>query len=239
MHLLSPRNLKFIVILAFLFLEFVTMMGAEGEKDPHRPPCTSAACKKARRFVEAHYCGKPVGNGPDDSCEIRRPKKPSNVQVKARFNCDWPNGVRKCTQYGQPTAELRQALVDRLHKLGLPSNARGQIRFTVWKPSTPHLLLAEAYYDHIVGESVTLCQILAIVNYGSKLSPIKEVRFQKTDADKNTVTTWSFLDLADVDGRGELNLVLEGDAYEDHWVEVDRIDGESVEMIFSGLGYYL
>lgn len=239
MHLLLHHNTNSVVILAVLVLGFCLTLSSEEERDPHRPPCTNSTCKKARNFVKAHYCAKPVGNGPDDSCEIRIPKKPSNVQVNASFSCDWPNGVRKCTQYGQPTTELRQALVERLHQLGLPSNAPGQIRFTVWKPSTPHWLLAEAYYDHIVGESVTLCQILAIVNYDSKLSPIKEVPFQKTDANKNTVTTWSFLDLADVDGSGKLSLVLEGDAYEDHWVEVDKIGGESVEVIFSGLGYYL
>ncbi len=34
-------------------------------------------------------------------------------------------------------------------------------------------------------------------------------------------------------------LVLEGDAYEDHWLEVVRIGDGSVKTIFSGLGYSL
>jgi len=47
------------------------------------------------------------------------------------------------------------------------------------------------------------------------------------------------VDLVDVDGDGRPELVLEGDAYEDHWLEVVRIEDGSVKTIFSGLGYSL
>jgi hypothetical protein len=53
------------------------------------------------------------------------------------------------------------------------------------------------------------------------------------------VTTWSPIDLADVDGDGRVDVILEGDAYEDHWLEVDTVQDGSSRTIFSGLGYYL
>jgi len=63
--------------------------------------------------------------------------------------------------------------------------------------------------------------------------------FQRTDADVPTITTWQMVDLVDVDGDERPELVLEGDAYEDHWLEVVRIEDGSVKTIFSGLGYSL
>jgi hypothetical protein len=44
----------------------------------------------------------------------------------------------------------------------------------------------------------------------------------------------------DVNGDGTPDIVLEGDAYEDHWLEVISISKNfTVRTIFSGLGYYL
>lgn len=237
--LLSHRNASSVVFLTVLVLGFCLTLNSEEDSDPHRPLCTNYACKKARRFVKAHYCGKPVGNGPDDSCEIRAPKKPLNARVIVSFECSWPHGVRKCVQRSQPSPELQKSLVGELHKIGLPSKAPGHTYFTIWKPSNASWLLVEAYYDHITGETVTLCQVLAFVNQDRQLTLIKKVPFQKTSADKNTVTTWSLLDVADVDGSGKMSIVLQGDAYEDHGVEVDRIDRGKIQMIFSGFGYYL
>jgi hypothetical protein len=34
-------------------------------------------------------------------------------------------------------------------------------------------------------------------------------------------------------------LFLEGDAYENHWLEVVRLRDGTAKTIFSGLGYYL
>jgi hypothetical protein len=53
------------------------------------------------------------------------------------------------------------------------------------------------------------------------------------------VTTWSPIDLADVNGDGHIEVILEGDAYEDHWLEVDNVQDGSTHTIFSGLGYHL
>ena len=37
----------------------------------------------------------------------------------------------------------------------------------------------------------------------------------------------------------EIKILLKGDEYEDHWLEVIRVHGGHAETIFSGLGYYL
>jgi hypothetical protein len=99
------------------------------EKDPRRPACTSARCRKIKAFLKAHYCGKaPTGNGPDDGCEILRPKEhATEIKVRAGFDCDWMDGGRKCQQRGQPSPEVHNTLIGELRKLGLPSKATGQI----------------------------------------------------------------------------------------------------------------
>jgi hypothetical protein len=226
----------------FLILAFSTAAAQEGgpaEKDPHRPPCTGPQCRKVKSFVKTHYCGAPEGNGPDDSCEIRQPKKRLNVKASANYDCKWVDGVRKCKQQGEPSSELRDILVGKLRGLGLPAKPKGQIYFTVWKPTGLDWALVEAYYDHIEGSDVTLCQVIAIIDQNSQVSVLRKVPFQKTDADKNTVTTWSLLDLADVNADGQVEVILEGDAYEDHWIEVVGMKDGSFKTIFSGLGYYL
>jgi len=233
---------------AFRWLFFVTIafnivaLGQEGgqpEKDPHRPPCNSAQCRKVKSFVKTHYCGAPEGNGPDDSCQIRQPKKRLNVKVTANYDCKWVDGVRNCRQLGEPSLELRGILVGELRRLGLPAKAKGRTYFTVWQPSGLDWSLVEAYYDHIEGSDVTLCQVIAILDQNSHVSVLRKVPFQKTDADKNTVTTWSPLDLADVNADGQIEVILEGDAYEDHWIEVVGMRDGSFKTIYSGLGYYL
>jgi len=72
-----------------------------------------------------------------------------------------------------------------------------------------------------------------IVGQNSQVTVLRKVAFQKTDAEKNTVTTWSPLDLADVNGDGQIEVILEGD------IEVIGTKDGSIRTIFSGLGYYL
>jgi hypothetical protein len=38
---------------------------------------------------------------------------------------------------------------------------------------------------------------------------------------------------------GQFDVILEGGAYEDHWLEVDSLEKRKFKTIFSGLGYYL
>jgi hypothetical protein len=84
-----------------------------------------------------------------------------------------------------------------------------------------------------------LCEVIAIIDRSSHLHVLRKVPFQKTAAVKPEVTTWSPIDLADVDGDGNVDVILEGDAYEDHWLEVETVQDGSSHTIFSGLGYYL
>lgn len=223
-----------------LLATYLQLNGQGPQADPHRPVCTSVGCRTAKLFVKKHYCGAPEGNGPDDSCDIRLPKKRTNIRVLADFSCEWIDGAQKCQQRGQPSPELRVLLTNALRDLGLSVKARGQIYFTVWQSAGLNWSLVEANYDHIVGEeNEQLCQIIGIVDQNSELKVLKKVRFQKVDADKNNVTTWSPVDLADVNGDGQIEIILEGDAYEDHWVEVDQMKDGYFSRVFSGLGYYL
>jgi hypothetical protein len=226
-----------------VMLAFGMAVGQEGgppQKDPNRPPCMSTLCRKIKSFLKAHYCGEsPFGNGPDDGCEIREPKEHSNIKITASYDCKWTNGVRSCKQQGAPPSEMRATLISKLRGLGLPAKTKGQIYFTVWQPIGADWSLVEAYYDHISGSDVTMCQVIATVGQDSQVTILRKVRFQKADTDKNTVTTWSPLDVADIYKDGQVEIILEGDAYEDHWMEVVGMKDSSLKTVFSGLGYYL
>jgi hypothetical protein len=232
------------IVLAVLLISLVSA-GAqpkqEAEKDPHRPSCTSARCRKIESFLEAHYCGEsPFGNGPDDGCEIKRPKTPrASVKVLANFDCKWIEGTSRCQQHVPPSAEGRAILLREMRKLGLPAKDDRQVYFTVWQPTSSGWTLAEAYYQHSAGTDLTICQIIATIDQSSQVHLLRKVPFRRTDADKPTISTWSPVDLADLDGDGQVEIILEGDAYEDHWLEVDSLKDGSPHTIFSGLGYYL
>jgi hypothetical protein len=234
---------KYLLITALMPLFAISgQLRGQDEKDPHRPACTSARCRKIKAYLKAHYCGEsPFGNGPDDGCDIRPAKKlGTDIKVMADFDCKWIEGARKCQQHGQPSSEVRGILISELRRLGLPAKASGQINFTVWTSTASDWSLAEAYYHHAAGSYViTLCQVIVTIDQRSQVHVLRKVQFQKTDEDKPAVTTWSPIDLADADGDGRIEVILEGDAYEDHWLEVESIQDGSSRTIFSGLGYYL
>ncbi len=95
-------------------------------------------------------------------------------------------------------------------------------------------------HTHTAGSKLTLCEVIAVFNDPSELHFLRRVRYQKTDADVPTVTTWSPIDIADVNGDGHDEVVLEGDSYENHWLEVVSVsDTLSMKTVYSGLGYYL
>jgi hypothetical protein len=230
---------RLVVGLALLTILFSPRANAEDEPDPHRPACTTAQCRKIRKFVQSHYCGEAEGNGPDDSCQILPPQEQPKVQAIARYECEWTDGVRNCRQHGTPSAEVRRALVDRLRQLGLPANAKGKIYYNVWQAGTSDWFLVEAYYDRLAKYRQELCQVIAVIDSKSQVTVLRKVRFQKVDAEKNFVTTWSLLDLADTNSDGQIDVVLEGDSYENHWVEVLTVRNGTWRTVFSGLGYWL
>ena len=227
---------------AMLLLIVATAANGQPEKDPHRPPCTSARCRKIKSFLKLHYCGEsPSGNGPDDGCDTRRPKKLTAGKVTADFQCKWneTEGKSKCQQRGQPTPEIRSILMREMQRLGLPARVDKDLYFTVWETASSGWSLAAAEYDHVNGIDLTLCQVILITDQSGHVRVMRKVPYKKTNVDVPDVTTWTPLDLADVDGDGRIEVILEGDAYENHWLEVDSLKDGSPHTIFSGLGYYL
>jgi hypothetical protein len=212
-------------------------------KDPHRPACTSAPCQKIESFLKAHLCGaSPFGNGPQNGCDPRYAKQLiTGVNVAAAFDCqtDVTDGRPKCRQRSEPSPAGRSILVREMRHLGLPARAEKDIYFTVWQPSSAKWFLAAADYGQASGSQLALCQVIVVVGPGGRVQALRKVQFQKTNADKPTVTTWFPLGIADVDGDGQLEIILQGDAYENHWLEVDKLQNGSFRTVFSGLGYYL
>lgn len=214
------------------------------QNENHRFPCTGARCQKIISYLKAHYCGEsPFGEGPDESCALRvvgrRPGP--NVNALADYQCTWSekNEEYECHQQGQPSSTVRAILLNELHRIGLPANAKGETTFSVWKSATSDLLVASANYRRVAGLGIELCQVIVAIEGNSNPAVVRQLPFQRTDMDVPTVTRWSLVDLADVDGDGEIEIILEGDAYEDHWLEVVSVHKGLPQTIFAGLGYYL
>ena len=239
----SRCNLTVLLAVAMLLCGAAPQPNEQRGKDPHRPACTSAGCQKVESFLKANFCGaSPFGNGPQNGCDTRAAKQLlTGVNVKAAFECEWSvtDGRPKCRQRSEPPPDIRNILLREMRRLGLPTKAEKDIYFTVWQPSSAKWLLAAADYGQANGSDLALCQVILVVDPGGHVQTLRKVQFQKTNADKPTVTTWFPMGIADVDGDGQLEIILEGDAYQDHWFEVDKMQGASFRKIYSGLGYYL
>ena len=220
-----------------------TAQGTTRERIHIARACTSAPCQKIESFLKARFCGaSPFGNGPQNGCDTRYAKQLlTGVNVIAAFDCETnvTDGRPKCRQRSGPSPAIRSILLREMRRLGLPARAEKDIYFTVWQPSSAKWFLAAADYGQANGSELALCQVIVVVGPGGRVQTLRKVRFQKTNADKPTVTTWFPMGIADVDGDGQLEIILEGDAYENHWLEVDQMQGGSFRKIFSGLGYYL
>jgi hypothetical protein len=233
----------FLAVVVVLLCILAPQLKGQREKDPHRPACTSAPCQKIESFLKARFCGaSPFGNGPQNGCDTRYAKQLlTGVNVIAAFDCEWnaTDGRPKCRQRSEPPPAIRSLLLKEMRRLGLPASAEKDIYFTIWQPSSAKWSLAAADYGQAKGSDLMLCQVIVVVGPGGHVQTLRKVRFQKTNANVPTVTTWFPIGIADVDGDGQLEIILEGDAYENHWLEVDQMQGGSFRKIFSGLGYYL
>jgi len=218
-------------------------VSTEAEKDPHRPPCTDASCQQVRDFLKKHYCGEsPMGNGPDDSCDLRERKKTgAEVKVIADYGCEWNESTNEseCRQQGKVAPELRTILIRELQRLGVPSGAPGDTYFKVWVSDRASWSLVQAYYSHRIGSDIELCEIVAVVDKNAHVIVLKKLPLTKTNFDVPDVTDWDPIDLADTRGNGQVDVILVGDAYENHWLEVISVQNGSARTVFSGLGYYL
>ena|SRR6476661_258186 len=237
------RYEKTIVAAVMLLCVVAPRLQGQREKDPHRPPCTSDPCQKIETFLRSKFCGaSPFGKGPRNGCDTRYSKPLlTGVNVIAAFDCEWSvaDGRPKCRQRSEPSPAVRTVLLREMRRLGLPAKAEKDIYFTVWQPPSAKWLLAAADYGQATGGNLALCQIILVVGPGGHVQALRKVPFQKTNADKPTVITWFPMGIADVDGDGQLEIILEGNAYEDHWLEVDKMQSGIFRKIFSGLGYYL
>jgi hypothetical protein len=233
----------FHVAIVMLLCILAPQLNGQRENDPHRPACTSASCQKIESFLKAHFCGaSPFGSGPKNGCDTRSAKQLlTGVNVMAAFDCEWSvtNGRPKCRQRSEPPPAIRNILLREMRQLGLPARAEKDIYFTVWQPASAKWFLAAADYGQANGSNLGLCQVILVVDPGGHVQTLRKVQFQKTDAYVPTVTTWFPMGIADVEGDGQLEIILEGDAHEDHWLEVDKMQGASFKKIYSGLGYYL
>ena len=169
----NPMGRKYVLIAAFVSVFIASALArAQVEKDPHRPACTDARCRKVRSFLKANYCGaSPFGNGPDDGCEIKDQGKPRpGVGVLADYRCEWDQSEQaiQCEQHGEPTPALRKLLVGELHGIGLPANANGQTFFKVWKSGHSGWSIAEGYYSRSAGSDVELCEVIIVIDDSSR-----------------------------------------------------------------------
>lgn len=239
----SRCNLTVLLAVAMLLGGIAPQLKGQRKNDPHRPACTNAGCQKVESFLKANFCGaSPFGNGPQNGCDTRSAKQLlTGINVKAAFDCEWSvtDGRPKCRQRSEPPPAVRKILLREMRRLGLPPKAEKDIYFTVWQPSSTKWLLAAADYGQANGSDLALCQVILVVSPDGHIQTLRKVQFQKTSADKPTVTTWFPMGIADVDGDGQLEIIVEGDAYQDHWFEVDKMQSGSFRKIYSGLGYYL
>jgi hypothetical protein len=160
----------------------------------------------------------------------------------ADYHCEWNEQKQTsvCHQSGQPSAELADALQRELRNLGLPTTNGNNIQYRVWTSMSGGWTVAEASHSHSAGPQLALCEVIVVFTDPSELHVLRRVRYQRTDADVPTVTKWSPIDIADVNGDGRDEVVLEGDSYENHWLEVVSVSGTlSTKTVYSGLGYYL
>jgi hypothetical protein len=227
-----------------VFLSIISIASEIGsaEKDPHRHVCETASCQAIKRFLESHYCGEsPFGNGPADGCDIRVARKQKiNAKLVADFNCTWSDEKKTqvCKLVGQIPVALMKPLDSELRRLGLPISISNDVKYRLL--SSTRFSVVEAYYESAKGPNLWLCQVIAVFSDPSKIAIAHEVKYQKTDLDVPLVTTWTPVDIADVNGDGEPEVVLQGDAYEDHWFEVLTVKPDlSTTLLYSGLGYYL
>ena len=224
-----------------LVISLQLVSGAEG--DPHRPACKTSLCRQIKSYLKEHYCREsPYGNGPDDGCKIVRPTgTQAAVEVIAQWNCDLNEQKSDvvCRQNGAPPAPTRLVIAREMHRLGLPTVQDAQIRFTVLRSTSGGWSVAAGTYHRLRGETATSCEVIVIVHADSHVNVLRQQRCHEENADVSKGTSWWPLGIADVDGDGKPDIVLEGDEYENHWLEVVSVGGRSVRTIFTGLGYYL
>ena len=213
-----------------------------------RQVCTSAQCVQIKSVVKMHYCLPPDKDDrfdPADYCRIRYARTPTlGVKELAVVQCGWSDPKREggewvCRQRGEVPRAIRAIVAPRMRELGLPAAEENQITFTVLQWTRTGLLVAAADYSRREGRHLTSCELIVAVDASSHISPLRQSACHVDDADVPRGTSWSLLDIRDVDGDGQPDIVLAANMYENAWLEVVAVRRGVAETIFSGLGVSL
>jgi len=94
--------------------------------------------------------------------------------------------------------EDRSILIREMRRLGLPAQGEREVHFTVLTSTLGETLMATEY-SHTSGTDLMICEVIVLVNQNRQVHVLRELQLQKTDVDVPEVTTWSLIDLADVD----------------------------------------
>jgi hypothetical protein len=213
-----------------------------------RQPCTTPLCVQIKSVVKMHYCLPPNKDDQldtDDECRIRYARTATpDVKEVAAVQCGWSDpkresGVWVCRQRGEVPRAVRAIVSPRMRELGLPVAEEGQLKFTVLQWTRTGLFVANAEYSRVEGSQLTECGLIVAVDANSHITPLRRSACHVTDADVPQGTSWSLLDIRDVDGDGQPEVVLVANMYENAWFEVVAVRGGAAETVFAGLGYSL
>lgn len=183
------------------------------------------------RRLSAAYCSEDEwGN-----CQLRWPEEPP--PRVAAFDCVWDATV-KCTQTLAASPPLVGLARDELIKAGLPV---GEPRvFVEALRVRADWTVVHAYYHRVSGERMSIASVVLVLRDDGARVVLRMQRFTHTALDGPSAVRLHFvMDVRDVDGDGEAELVLNGEGYEAHWLEVFTLRGEKWRLLFSGLGYSL
>ena len=213
-----------------------------------RQVCTSAPCVQIKSVVKMHYCLPPDKDDrfdPADYCRIRYARTPTlGVKELAVVECGWSDPKREggewvCRQRGEVLRAIRAIVAPRMRELGLPAAEENQLTFTVLQWTPTGLFVAKADYHRVEGRQATSCELIVAVDASSRVSPVRQSACHVDDADVPRGTSWSLLDIRDVDNDSQPEIVLAAGMYENAWLEVVAVRRGVAETIFSGLGFSL
>jgi hypothetical protein len=251
--ILSPQFAKF-ASFAMLVSFFITsaLVIARSEEYPHNATCNSKRCRKVETYLECRYgyhtSTAPFGNsGPAPDCVSVAPSGHGNdFTVLAEISKD-----QDMRQIGEPPSEIRNVVLGEMRKIGLPPQEDKSTLFVVWKSSSADWTLAEGYFYAPSREDrthyFTVCEVIVAIDQKLGVLVLRKTPFLKTRIQGPEVTLWYPLDLADADGDGRPEVILNvshaytsrrGEAgavhIEGSWLEVISVQHGSFETIFTG-----
>ncbi|HEY6448993.1 MAG TPA: hypothetical protein VIY53_21240 [Acidobacteriaceae bacterium] len=134
---------------------------------------------------------------------------------------------------------MRSAVLGAMHRIGLRPGNDASVGYTVWNVTASGWIIAEGDYSKVSGQDLFICELILTIDPRGRATPLRELPFEKTDVDGKSLTTWDLVDAVPIENQNPPDIILRGDWYENHWLEVEGFRNDSWRLIFSGLGYYL